>query len=236
MDRPRRWLPTRPTQRSSPDPPRRSGANSGRAHPAQLHLGPLQSLTLDPPRRRLADHQHTRRPHAMPRGHGEQRRRRPSRPPRPPPTAPDAGRSRGRLTRPRPRPHPSGPPATPDPAPTPRRLRAPGSPRPRSAPARPPPASRAGDRRAPGKSPRRTNRRAPSPISSSTTIAVLGPPSPVLWIVSGAPSEAMPVYPHSPRWWLSIFGASTTCWASRSARPGSPGRRTRSATSACGRR
>ena len=41
--------------------------------------------------------------------------------------------------------------------------------------------------------PTRTSRRAPSAISSSTTIAVLGPPSPVLWIVSGAPSDATPV-------------------------------------------
>ena len=32
--------------------------------------------------------------------------------------------------------------------------------------------------------PTRTSRRAPSPISSSTTIAVLGPPMPVLWMVS----------------------------------------------------
>ncbi len=47
----------------------------------------------------------------------------------------------------------------------------------------------------------------------------------------------MPVYPHRPRLWLSIFGVpSTRCWASRSARPGSPSSRTRSATSACGRR
>jgi hypothetical protein len=41
--------------------------------------------------------------------------------------------------------------------------------------------------------PTRTSRRAPSAISSSTTIAVLGPPRPVLWIVSGAPSDAVPV-------------------------------------------
>ena len=38
--------------------------------------------------------------------------------------------------------------------------------------------------------PTRTSRRAPSPISSSATIAALGPPMPVLWIVSGAPSVA----------------------------------------------
>ena len=41
--------------------------------------------------------------------------------------------------------------------------------------------------------PTRTSRRAPSSISSSTTIAALGPPMPVLWIVSGAPSAAVPV-------------------------------------------
>ncbi len=41
--------------------------------------------------------------------------------------------------------------------------------------------------------PTRTSRRAPSAISSSTTIAALGPPRPVLWIVIGAPSAAMPV-------------------------------------------
>ena len=41
--------------------------------------------------------------------------------------------------------------------------------------------------------PTRTNRRAPSSISSSTTIAVLGPPIPVLWIVSGSPSGPAPV-------------------------------------------
>ena len=41
--------------------------------------------------------------------------------------------------------------------------------------------------------PARTSRRAPSAISSSTTIAVLGPPRPVLWMVSGAPSAATPV-------------------------------------------
>jgi hypothetical protein len=41
--------------------------------------------------------------------------------------------------------------------------------------------------------PARTSRRAPRAISSSTTSAVLGPPRPVLWIVIGAPSAAMPV-------------------------------------------
>ena len=35
----------------------------------------------------------------------------------------------------------------------------------------------------------RTRRRAPSAISSSTTIAALGPPMPVDWIVSGRPSR-----------------------------------------------
>jgi hypothetical protein len=40
--------------------------------------------------------------------------------------------------------------------------------------------------------PTRTIRRAPRPISSSSTIAALGPPMPVLWIVSGAPSSATP--------------------------------------------
>ena len=41
--------------------------------------------------------------------------------------------------------------------------------------------------------PTRTSRRAPSAISSSATIAALGPPMPVLWIVSDAPSAAVPV-------------------------------------------
>jgi hypothetical protein len=41
--------------------------------------------------------------------------------------------------------------------------------------------------------PIRTSRRAPSPISSSITIAALGPPIPVDWIVSGSPSRAVPV-------------------------------------------
>jgi hypothetical protein len=41
--------------------------------------------------------------------------------------------------------------------------------------------------------PARTRRRAPSAIRSSTTSAVLGPPTPVLWIVIGAPSAAIPV-------------------------------------------
>ena len=41
--------------------------------------------------------------------------------------------------------------------------------------------------------PTRTSRRAPSPISARTTAAALGPPRPVLWIVSGAPSAAGPV-------------------------------------------
>jgi hypothetical protein len=41
--------------------------------------------------------------------------------------------------------------------------------------------------------PTRTSRRAPSPISSSATIAAVGPPIPVLWIVSAAPSAAVPV-------------------------------------------
>ena len=41
--------------------------------------------------------------------------------------------------------------------------------------------------------PTRTSRRAPSRTSSSITIAALGPPIPVLWIVSGSPSAAAPV-------------------------------------------
>src|SRR4051794_27375716 len=58
---------------------------------------------------------------------------------------------------------------------------------------------------------------------------------PVLWIVSGAPSGAVPVYPHSPRLVLSTcIGAARRCVASRSARPGSPGRSARSATGALG--
>jgi hypothetical protein len=40
--------------------------------------------------------------------------------------------------------------------------------------------------------PTRTSRRAPSPTSSATTAAALGPPSPVLWIVSSAPSGPGP--------------------------------------------
>jgi hypothetical protein len=40
--------------------------------------------------------------------------------------------------------------------------------------------------------PTRTIRRAPRSISSSSTIAALGPPIPVLWIVSGPPSAATP--------------------------------------------
>ena len=55
--------------------------------------------------------------------------------------------------------------------------------------------------------PTRTNVRAPSSASSEITIAALGPPMPVLWIVSGRPSAiASPVYPQSPRLWLNIFG------------------------------
>ncbi|HZE04165.1 MAG TPA: hypothetical protein VE127_03010, partial [Solirubrobacteraceae bacterium] len=38
--------------------------------------------------------------------------------------------------------------------------------------------------------PTRNRRRAPRSASSETTIAALGPPTPVLWIVSGAPSGA----------------------------------------------
>ena len=38
-----------------------------------------------------------------------------------------------------------------------------------------------------------TSRRAPSAISSSQTIAALGPPMPVDWIVSGSPSAAIPL-------------------------------------------
>ena len=38
-----------------------------------------------------------------------------------------------------------------------------------------------------------TSRRAPSAISSSQTIAALGPPMPVDWTVSGSPSAATPV-------------------------------------------
>jgi hypothetical protein len=41
--------------------------------------------------------------------------------------------------------------------------------------------------------PIRTSCRAPRAISSSTTIAALGPPMPVAWMVSGAPSAAVPV-------------------------------------------
>ena len=48
---------------------------------------------------------------------------------------------------------------------------------------------------------------APRSISSWMTIAALGPPIPVLWIVSGSPSGASPVYPHRPRLWLNIFDA-----------------------------
>ena len=36
-------------------------------------------------------------------------------------------------------------------------------------------------------------RRAPSAISSSQTMAALGPPMPVDWTVSGSPSAAVPV-------------------------------------------
>jgi hypothetical protein len=39
----------------------------------------------------------------------------------------------------------------------------------------------------------RTSADAPSAISSSQTIAALGPPMPVAWTVSGSPSEATPV-------------------------------------------
>ena len=38
----------------------------------------------------------------------------------------------------------------------------------------------------------RSSVRAPSPISSSTTIAALGPPIPVAWIVRSSPSAARP--------------------------------------------
>ena len=41
--------------------------------------------------------------------------------------------------------------------------------------------------------PTRITRRAPSAISSCSTIAADGPPIPVAWIVSGSPSEAVPV-------------------------------------------
>ena len=41
--------------------------------------------------------------------------------------------------------------------------------------------------------PTRSSRRAPSSISSEMTIAALGPPIPVLWIVSGTPSWAVPL-------------------------------------------
>jgi hypothetical protein len=40
--------------------------------------------------------------------------------------------------------------------------------------------------------PIRTSVVAPSAISSSHTIAALGPPMPVAWIVSGSPSGAVP--------------------------------------------
>src|SRR3954447_10517065 len=75
----------------------------------------------------------------------------------------------------------------------------------------------------------------PSSISSCTTIAALGPPMPVDWIVSGLPSAfAGPVYPHNPRLWLNIRGSSSSVWASASARPGSPGSSARGASCAVG--
>ena len=81
--------------------------------------------------------------------------------------------------------------------------------------------------------PTRTKLRAPSSASSEITIAALGPPIPVLWIVNGRPSRiASPVYPQRPRLWLNIFGAVSSGWASASARPGSPGSSTRSASGA----
>src|SRR5579884_1164118 len=53
-------------------------------------------------------------------------------------------------------------------------------------------------------------------------------------MVRGRPSPAWPVYPQSPRLWLNMAGDSSQAWARRRARPGSPGRRTRSASGAVG--
>ena len=55
--------------------------------------------------------------------------------------------------------------------------------------------------------PTRIARRTPSSASSCRTIAALGPPMPVDWMLSGRPSGVSPVYPQSPRAWLLIRGS-----------------------------
>src|ERR1039458_9886250 len=66
---------------------------------------------------------------------------------------------------------------------------------------------RASESLRPPQVPTRNSVPAPRSASSAITIAALGPPIPVLWMVSGSPSGARPVYPHKPRLWLNIFGA-----------------------------
>ena len=115
-----------------------------------------------------------------------------------------------------------------------RRPPAPGSCRPRPAPRRRRSARRV---RGPGSSapqvPTRIARRTPSSASSWRTIAALGPPMPVDWMLSGRPLGVSPVYPQSPRAWLLILGSVSSCWASARARPGSPGSRASSRVRRC---
>ena len=85
----------------------------------------------------------------------------------------------------------------------------------------------------PGKAaqvPTRTTRRTPSLARSARTSAALGPPIPVAWIVSSSPPRSRPCSPRGRARGCSSSAASSSSWASISARPGSPTRIASAAT------